>query len=218
MRIVAISDVHGRYERLALPEGDVLVHAGDITGVGSLESLAQAARWLGQQPFNHRVSIAGNHDWCFERSYERDSARRIMREHGVTYLEDEAVTLDGVKFYGSPWQPEFYNWAFNLPRGGKALKARWAAIPDDTNVLVTHGPPKGIGDLVPRSELTGCEHLLARVTQLEHLKAHIFGHIHCGYGTYRHAERPGVQFVNACICTEDYKPTNSPIVIEIEGP
>ena len=215
MRIVAISDTHERHGNLVLPEGDVLVHAGDLTGNGNMTALVRVAEWIQQQPFRHRVCIAGNHDWCFERAYERRLARRVLSDHGITYLEDEAATIDGVKFYGSPWQPRFYDWAFNLPRGSEKLRIKWAAIPDDTQVLVTHGPPKGIGDSVPRGELTGCEHLLARVGQLEGLKAHIFGHIHEGYGTYRFAARPEVSFVNASICTGDYKPTNKPIVVDV---
>ena len=212
MRIVAISDTHERHETLALPDGDVLVHAGDLTGNGGMAALERVAEWIGRQPFRHRVCIAGNHDLCFECSYERDLAKRILRDHNITYLEDEAVTLDGVKFYGSPWQPKFYDWAFNLPRGSEKLRVRWAAIPDDTDVLITHGPPKGILDLVPRGERTGCEHLLARVQALPSLRAHIFGHIHEGYGVHAGA---AVQFVNASICTGDYKPTNKPIVIDI---
>jgi Icc-related predicted phosphoesterase len=215
MRIVAISDTHERHEKVGIPEGDVLIHAGDLTWIGDMAALQHVAEWIERQPFRHRVCIAGNHDRCFERTYERDLARRIFRDHNITYLEDEAVTLGGVKFYGSPWQPKFYDWAFNLPRGGEKLKIRWAGIPDDTNVLITHGPPKGIGDLVPRGERTGCEHLLARVLRLEHLKAHIFGHIHEGYGIYGHPARPEVQFVNASICTGAYLPTNPPIVVNV---
>ena len=215
MRIVAISDTHERHQDLVLPDGDVLVHAGDLTWVGDMGALERVAEWLERQPFRHMICIAGNHDWCFARPADRERARRILLEHGVTYLEDEATTIDGVKFYGSPWQPEFNGWAFNMPRGGQGLRAAWALIPDDTNVLLTHGPPKGIGDLVPRGELTGCEHLFARAMRLEHLKAHIFGHIHVGYGTYRLPERPDVQFVNASTCTEAYLPLNPPIVIDV---
>ena len=215
MRIVAISDTHERHKDLVLPEGDVLVHAGDLTWVGDMGALELVAEWLERQAFRHILCIAGNHDWCFARPADRARARRILLEHGVTYLEDEATTIDGVKFYGSPWQPEFNNWAFNLPRRGYAIRAAWDAIPDDTNVLVTHGPPNGLGDLVPRGEFTGCEHLLARVMRLKNLKAHIYGHIHCGYGVYSYVARPGVQFVNASTCTEAHLPLNPAIVIDV---
>ena len=215
MRIVAISDTHERHQDLVLPDGDVLVHAGDLTWVGDMGALERVAEWLERQPFRHMICIAGNHDWCFARPGQHAWAERILRERGVIYLRDSSAILDGVKFYGSPWQPEFYNWAFNLPRGGEQLKARWAAIPDDTNVLLTHGPPKGLGDFVPRGESTGCEHLLARALRLEHMKAHIFGHIHPGYGSYGHLSRPDVQFVNACTYADSDGPLNPPIVVDV---
>jgi Icc-related predicted phosphoesterase len=215
MRIVAISDTHELHEAVALPPGDVLVHAGDLTGMGGMEALRKPAGWLKSRGFRHVVCIAGNHDWCFERAADRGRARGILVERGITYLQDSEAVVEGFNFYGSPWTPEFRNWAFNLPRGGNALKLCWSAIPEDTDVLITHGPPKGIGDLVPRGELTGCEHLLARIEKLPRLKVHIFGHIHEGYGTYRSSDRPGFSYVNASTCTGNYRPTNPPIVIDV---
>jgi Icc-related predicted phosphoesterase len=98
------------------------------------------------------------------------------------YLEDEAVTIDGVRFYGSPWQPEFMDWAFNLPRG-EALAAVWAKIPVGVDVLVTHGPPAGIGDLV-HGRSTGCAELRRRLDEVAPA-LHMFGHIHEDGGAWR---------------------------------
>ena len=92
------------------------------------------------------------------------------------YLCDESLTLDGVKFYGSPWQPRFFDWAFNKDRGAP-LKAIWDKIPLDTDVLITHGPPHGILDLTFDKIKAGCEELLLAVQRIKP-KVHVFGHIH----------------------------------------
>jgi Icc-related predicted phosphoesterase len=186
--VVALSDTHGYHRDLEVPDGDLLIHAGDLTLSGRLEEVAVFNTFLSGLPHPHKVVIAGNHDWCFEREPER--ARALLT--AATYLEDEAVRVAGLKIYGSPWQPWFLDWAFNLPRG-RRIAARWALIPDDTDVLVTHGPPHGIGDETYAGHSVGCEDLLDRVRQVRpHL--HVFGHIHEGRGTWR---REGTVFVNA---------------------
>jgi hypothetical protein len=105
------------------------------------------------------VVIAGNHDWPF--ADEPEAARALLGE-GVLYLQDAGATVQGLRFWGSPWQPEFCNWAFNLPRG-RALADKWALIPEGLDVLVTHGPPRGIGDVATFGGHTGCEDLLSRL-------------------------------------------------------
>jgi predicted phosphohydrolase len=157
-------------------------------------------------PHRHKVLIAGNHDWAFAREPAR--ARALLG--AIRYLQDDAVTLDGVRFWGSPWQPEFCGWAFNLPRG-PMLAARWARIPADTDVLVTHCPPHRIADRTFDGCHAGCEALRARVAELG-LSCHVFGHIHEGYGTERHA---GTIFVNASSCDLGYRPTNPPVVLDL---
>jgi Icc-related predicted phosphoesterase len=174
MRIVAVADTHGRHHDLdPLPAGDVLVHAGDLTLGGSLMQLEAVAEWLRAQPHRHKLVIAGNHDWCFFR--DRRRAEAVLGD-GIAYLQDQAITIDGVRVWGSPWQPEFFGWAFNLPRG-PALAERWAAIPDAVDVLVTHGPPRGFGDRVARDERVGCDDLWAAV-QRARPTLHLYGHIH----------------------------------------
>jgi Icc-related predicted phosphoesterase len=165
-------------------------------------------RWMISQPHQHKVFIAGNHDWCFER--EPSAARKVLE--GITYLQDEAATIMGLQFYGSPWQPRFYDWAFNLDRG-VPLKKVWAKIPDTTDVLVTHGPPYGILDATNRGEKVGCEDLLERVQKVRP-KLHLFGHIHEGYGVQ---EGGGTTFANGAICDLRYVPRNLPLVFEVDG-
>lgn len=205
MRLVCLSDTHGRHD-VHVPDGDVLVHAGDLTGSGSLAEIAKAHAWLADLPHAHKVVIAGNHDHGFQRT--PGEARALMT--GVTYLEDEGVAIEGVRFYGSPWQPWFFDWAFNLQRGPD-LAAVWARIPDDTDVLVTHGPPRGILDRIHSGLEVGCDDLRAAVARVRPT-VHVFGHIHEAYGEL---ERDGTRFVNASTCTLRYEPTQPPIVVDM---
>ncbi|MGV3622101.1 MAG: metallophosphoesterase [Archangium sp.] len=171
-RIVAIADTHGEHAALTLPDGDILVHAGDLTPRGTLQQLASVADWLRAQPHEHKVVIAGNHDFSLQRDRER--ARALF--HGLTYLEDEGATVAGLRVWGSPWQPWFHNWAFNARRGPD-IDEKWQRIPEGIDVLVTHGPPHGYGDLVWNGERVGCEDLVRHLDRVKP-KLHFFGHIH----------------------------------------
>ena len=175
MRIVCIADTHLYEEDLEMPRGDLLIHAGDMLRRGTLEELRYAAQWLGAQRYAAKVAIAGNHDWAFAR--EPAQARAILPAD-VCYLEDGEVTIDGVRIWGSPWQPEFFGWAFNLPRG-EALAEVWAKIPSDVDVLVTHGPPRGYGDRTgpEGARREGCDDLLEALARVRPA-LHVFGHIH----------------------------------------
>jgi predicted phosphodiesterase len=214
LRIVAISDTHNRHDQLTLPPGDVLIHAGDFSAHGLAEDLERFVAWLEAQPHRHKLVIAGNHDWICQRSEE--FTRQALR--GVTYLSDEGCELEGLKFWGAPWQPEFGRWAFNLPRG-PALAEKWALIPDDTDVLITHGPAYGHGDKAPGAtrassgRAVGCLDLLDRIRVVQP-RLHVFGHIHCGYGVTTSDALP-TKFVNASTCTEDYEPTQAPVVVDL---
>lgn len=215
MRIVAISDTHGFHDALTLPEGDLLVHAGDWSRRGSEEESRAFLAWLGRQPHRDKVLVAGNHDWFFQRE---PAAARALIPPGVTWLQDEGATLGGVRLWGSPWTPEFCQWAFMLPRGG-ALRARWERIPTGTDVLITHGPPYGHGDaarlterLPPRA--VGCLELLLAVRRVRP-RLHVFGHIHEGHGTSRSDELQDTVFLNAAVCTVDYEPLNPPLVVDL---
>ncbi len=181
MRLVCVADTH-LYERglPPLPDGDVLIHAGDMLQHGTMAELQHAAAWLRAQPHAHKLVIAGNHDWCLQRT--PGPARALLEGAGVVYLQDSAATLEGLRVWGTPWQPEFFDWAFNLPRG-EALAAKWALVPAGIDVLVTHGPPRGYGDRVGRGH-EGCDDLRAALDRIEPA-LHVFGHIHEDGGLWR---------------------------------
>ena len=180
MRIVAVADTHTFEADLdSLPEGDVFIHAGDMVRAGTLDEMAPVAGWIRSLPHRHKIIVAGNHDWCFLR--DRAAAVALFGD-SVTYLQDEGCVIDGVRFWGSPWQPAFNDWAFNLPRGA-ALAEKWALIPGDTDVLITHGPPRGFGDGAWDTR-AGCEDLLQAVHRVQP-RLHLFGHIHQDGGVWR---------------------------------
>ena len=213
-KIVCLSDTHNCNEQIAVPDGDILIHAGDATIRGTQNEVEEFLSWFSQLPHRHKIFVAGNHDWLYETN--NHFARLLTAKFKIEYLQDSFVEIENLKIYGSPWQPRFFDWAFNLMRGTE-LAEKWKMIPDDTDVLITHGPPNGILDEVPRKywiENTGCEELRRKVENLakKNLKLHIFGHIHCGYGQ---TEKLGVKFVNASNCDEAYEPTQPPIVLEI---
>lgn len=211
MRICLISDTHLAHLKhpIDVPECDLLIHSGDALSGGSEDEMILFSAWFGSLKAKKKVFVAGNHDWIFQKS--PDEARRLLPE-GVIYLEDDLTEVDGLKIYGAPWQPEFYEWAFNLPRG-HLLAKKWAEIPAGIDILVTHGPPMGILDWSNFSrEHVGCADLRREISRVKP-KVHVFGHIHGSYGTAVHG---GTLFVNAATCDEGYRPSHAPIVIEME--
>jgi Icc-related predicted phosphoesterase len=209
MRLVCVSDTHGYHDTMRVPDGDVLIHAGDLTKRGTVDEVRAVDQWLAKMPHKHKIVVAGNHDFLFEREPE---TARAMLTHATAYLEDEGVEIDGTRFYGSPYTPEFFNWAFMLPRG-EALRAKWSHIPNDVDVLITHGPPYQILDLTLHGEHAGCEALAERMAELKP-RLHVFGHIHEGYGI-RDDANSGTRFMNASICTFDYRPKNAPMTFDL---
>lgn len=205
VRLVFISDTHGFHE-FPVPAGDVLVHAGDGCSHGTLDEASAWADFLARQPHAHKIVIAGNHDRCFEAVFEQ--AKRLF--DSFDFLHDSGCERSGLRFWGSPWQPWFFDWAFNLPRGPE-LAAKWALIPELTDVLVTHGPPYGILDRCYDGALSGCEDLRAAIERVRP-RVHVFGHIHEAYGTTRVGQ---TLFINASICTLRYRPTNPAIVVDL---
>ena len=194
MRLIVISDTHGLHNRIEdLPDGDVLVHAGDFMNSGyDPEDIRSFNRWLGAQSFKHCVVCAGNHDRYFQNFPQE--ARSLLTN--AIYLENAGVTIDDVTFWGSPYTPEFLNWAFMYPRGS-AAKRYWDQIPYGLDVLITHGPPLWILDQVaPGAPHLGC-------AEEKKPKVHLFGHIHGGAGTF---ENGATRFVNAAYLNEQYKP------------
>jgi Icc-related predicted phosphoesterase len=209
-KIVCLSDTHNCNEQIEVPDGDILIHAGDATIRGTQYEVEAFLSWFSSLPHRYKIFVAGNHD----RLYETDNrfARLLTANFNIKYLQDSAVEIEKLKIYGSPWQPRFFDWAFNLQRGA-ALAEKWRMIPAGTDILITHGPPFGILDLTPAGDFAGCGELRKRVEEIRP-QAHIFGHIHDGYGT---VEKFGVKFVNASNCDEDYEPTNPPVVFDLSN-
>jgi len=217
MKITFISDTHTKHREINkdLPGGDLIIHAGDFMNSGyESQDVADFVNWYSSlltMDYKHRVFIAGNHDRLFE-DYP-NLAKELINAYsgGLIYLQDQSHVIDGVKIYGSPWQPAFYDWAFNLPRNGWELELKWKDIPNDTDILITHGPPFGHLDVTPYGNLNvGCELLRARVDELKP-KIHVFGHVHSGYGYKFHND---THFINAAVLNEKYKYFNKPLTVE----
>lgn len=204
-RLVILSDTHGFFSDIDVPNGDILIHAGDITTNGTIDQTIEFNQFLGTLPHPHKIVIAGNHDTDLE-EYPHLLEKVFTN---CIFLLDQAVVVDGLKIYGTPWQPEFNYWAFNLPRG-MPLKERWDLIPEDTDVLVTHGPPYGILDITEHDGHVGCKDLLVASKRVKP-KLHVFGHVHGGYGQMHIGE---TLFINASVCDEHYQPSNPVVVLD----
>lgn len=207
MDIVLISDTHGLHEKLTLPEGDMLIHAGDFTRLGGVEEVGLFNEWLLTLPFKYKIVIAGNHEKSFEN--QSSLARSILTS--CIYLENSGVEIEGIKFWGSPVTPKFFNWAFNKERG-QEIKFYWDIIPEDIDVLITHGPPYEILDFTFAEVHAGCEELRKKIFDLPNLKLNVFGHIHEGYGT---CKINNVTFINASSLNRHYSTINKALTFSI---
>lgn len=244
MRIVCISDTHDMapLTEKVVPWGDVLIHAGDLTIQGKFLEIQRVGLELAALPHKHKLVIAGNHDWLFQK--DNGLARLALGDgtNGIKYLQDETAlipvevkkenslgtqyTREVLEFWGSPWTPRFYDWAFQLEdrrpeterpfllggSGPRTSQEHWKNIPGPVDVLVTHGPPKGILDLVHHGLHVGDAHLLAAVDRIRP-KIHVFGHIHTSPGV---VEQDGTVFVNACLCDNSYRMIHPPVVLDYE--
>ena len=235
IRFVCISDTHGKHNRMPnLPNGDVLIHSGDFSMFSHKDELESFNNYLGslKNTFKHIVVIAGNHELSFdERKWNKSSlvlsiaktyylgspfasmlspeeSKKILTN--CVYLQDDYVIIDGIKIYGSPWQPPHFDLAFCSTRGNEIME-KWNNIPSDTDILITHGPPLGIGDKLKSNYHVGCADLLVTVQDRVKPKFHIFGHIHESHGVWSDGT---TTFVNATICDSKYMPVQSPIVFD----
>lgn len=212
MKIVAISDTHNQAHQIEerWPDfltcgADVFIHAGDATNMGRTEELLQFARWLEALPFKHKIFVPGNHDLSFQKE-ERWARFFFEGIKGLNILIDQAVEIDGVKFYGNPWTPNFFDWAFMEDRGSAKLQAKHDLIPEGTDVLVCHGPPMGILDFNGRMHV-GCEQLLERIDKVKP-KLTLFGHIHEGGGVEEIID--GGIFANLALVDRRHQVANKP--------
>ena len=208
MKIVAISDTHGQHRQITLPDGDAIIHAGDMTKRGTEEQVVDFLDWFSGLHFSFKIFVAGNHDFFFEK--ETPEKIKSLLPENVIYLNDSGVEINGIKIWGSPIQPWFHDWAFNRQRG-EDIRRHWDLIPENTDMLITHGPVAGILDRTVYGLPVGCADLLERV-QVIKPRIHICGHIHEAYGT---ADVGETRFINASILNEDYIICNPPIIFEI---
>jgi Icc-related predicted phosphoesterase len=211
--ITFISDTHTKHKYVTseLPGGDILIHCGDISSRGYMTEIKNFLEWFdGVKGYEHKIFIAGNHDFGFQDN-PKECAKLLQDYPTITYLEDTSVIIDGIKIYGSPWQPRFYDWAFNVDRG-EAIAKKWEKIPQDTDILITHGPVFGILDKTYTGQVVGCEELYKKVMEVKP-KVHACGHIHYA----RHIKQvEDIVFVNACCLGEDYLYQNGPITVEYD--
>ncbi|XP_075241041.1 metallophosphoesterase domain-containing protein 1-like [Convolutriloba macropyga] len=214
IRFVCLSDTHSKHLDIDLPEGDVLIHTGDISMRGDASEIELFNKWLQDLPFKHKVVIAGNHDMCLDRRLKR--GRKPANGHEIldncVYLEEESTEIEGYKIFGSPWVPTFGFWGFMKNRD--VIKEVWDRIPDDTDILLTHGPPMGILDHCDTGALAGCMYLLDAVINRVKPKYHIFGHIHESNGIVK-SVKTDTTFINAANCTVFYDADNAPFVFEL---
>lgn len=212
-KITFISDTHTKHKHLTndLPGGDILIHCGDISSRGYKNEIENFLGWFdGIKGYEYKIFIAGNHDFGFQDN-PKECFELLKNYPSITYLEDNSIIIDGIKIYGSPWQPRFHNWAFNVNRGWD-IAQKWEKIPQDTDILITHGPLFGILDITNISERVGCEDLHNKVMEIKP-KVHAFGHIHSSYGM---KEMDGMTFINASNLGEDYLYQNDPITLDFE--
>ncbi|KAF1765666.1 hypothetical protein GCK72_005619 [Caenorhabditis remanei] len=237
VRFVCIGCTHGEQMDLSrLPPGDVLLVAGDFTSCGLPNEVHNFNKLLGKLKYAYKVVIGGNHECTFDDTFlklNKESEPKEMAlkqallsaihsdsKGGISakdllsnaiYLEDSVIELFGITIYGTPWQPKVDNWAFNLSRG-QSLLDKWNMIPTGVDVLLTHTPPLGHGDMMNNGQRMGCVELLNTVFKRVRPKYHVFGHIHEGYGCTTDGY---TKFINCCLCNENLDMKNEPVIFDI---
>lgn len=209
MKIICISDTHNKHRQLNIPKGDVLVHAGDISEGGTKREIIDFLDWFSTQPHEHKIFIAGNHDFYLEK-LDREDLKKLIPEN-LQYLENSGVTIQGVKFWGISHTQNNGQWAFNLDNCLKTSNP-WNEIPSNTNVLITHSPPYKINDLLKNGEHIGNASLYTALNKIN-INFHIFGHVHDAYGI---TQLNNTQFINASSIDNKHQHFNEPLSITIK--
>ena len=210
MEFVFISDTHGLHREVEklyqFPDGDCIIHAGDVSNVGKPNELKDFVEWFSELPYKHKIFIAGNHDFGLE---DQELTQELLKDKDITYLNDNGIELNGWKIWGTPWTPLFGNWAFMKPRGG-IIGTKVNLIPEDTDILITHGPPFGRFDFTKYTHTScGCEMIKQKVQTVKPM-IHVFGHIHEDGGKI-YDEAFSTRSINASLLDENYKIKN-PII------
>jgi len=197
-KIIALSDTHNSTQRVEIPDGDILIFAGDFSYMGREGEIYDFMNWLGSQPHKHKLWIPGNHELGVEDFPYNTEV--IDNETGATCIHDKEVEIEGIKIFGSAFTPEFNNWAYNLTE--RQSKMYWENAPTDIDILVTHGPPYKILDNgYNDGDNYGCPELLKYVERVKP-KVHLFGHIHERGGD--HIEKDGTHFYNVAVMNREY--------------
>ena len=202
MRIVALADTHLQNWKVKVPPSDIFIFAGD-NDINSIKQLEDFNVWLGTINSTYKIWIGGNHDLLLENI----SLKEIKKiSTNATYLYNSGITIGGVKFWGSPFSKLFGNWAFM--RATEGMKEIWNDMPEDLDVLITHGPSYSILDTCyyPVTHNVGCIELLKAV-ELKKPRVHIVGHIHESYGRTENC-------FNVSVMDENYQLVNKPTVID----
>jgi len=217
LKLIAISDTHNAHQKIRIPPCDILIHAGDESFRGEEREIRNFAKWFDKQPAKHLIWIPGNHSRGFEANYPTSLDWIKEESLRTNVLLDSGITIEGINIWGSPQTPYFHNWAYNVDRG-ENIRKYWDMIPNDTSIVITHGPPFGILDIIApglhKEEHVGCEELMKKILEMKP-KFHIMGHIHEGYGIYK---TPDTTFINASIMDEHYNPINLPQEFDYEIP
>lgn len=208
VRIVTIADTHDHHDAIVVPDGDILVHAGDLTMLGGKKEIKKCFEWINALPHKYKIVVAGNHDLNLSPDtpmYHDLNMKQLVQSYpAITYLCDTATIIkikDRVlKIWGSPYTVEFNDWVFQYPAGERS----WDNIPEDVDIVVTHMPPYGILDTIEndRGDFSGgCKQLRDRILTIVKPRLHIFGHLHCDGG--REVMVNDTTFVNAAIGYKD---------------
>lgn len=208
MKVIAISDTHGYHDQLSLPSGDVLIHAGDVSSRGNKQEVQDFLQWFSDLNYEHKIFIAGNHDFFFERA-DSDMITSIIPDN-VIYLNDSGISIGGFNIWGSPVTPWFFDWAFNRHRGAD-IKKHWDLIPQNIDILITHGPVYGVLDRTIHGQRVGCEVLKDAIDVIKP-KVHICGHIHESYGQVQTMD---TLYINASVLDVRYRLVNDAVLFEI---
>ena len=212
MNIIVISDIHTRWNEVTTSDCDILISCGDYSFRGEEQVVRDFHTWLSKQPAKHVISVQGNHELGVEKNFPL--AKQIVADIDpkIRFIDEGLVEIEGIKIWCSAITPFYHDWAWNRYRGDE-IKRHWDSIPDDIDILVTHGPPHGILDkTLNTGEHVGCADLKDRIDKLPNLRYHCFGHIHEGYGQLIVGQ---VAYINAAICNEKYKAVNKPICFNI---
>lgn len=207
VEITAFSDTHGRHRHIDVPDsGELLIVAGDITKHGRGTEVKAFTEWLSQFDYDEILVTGGNHDFCLDRGDDGKAYREmLMEEANARLLLDDTYTYNGLTVFMSPFSATFDQYVF------VDNDRRWdEVIPDDADIVVTHGPPHGRGDYVEGAGHIGSEPLRNRVDGVEP-ELHLYGHVHGHFGR----QAPGSY--NVSVLDEDYKPVNGPITVEVSS-